>query len=63
VAARVVLHVGLMKSGTSFLQRVLRHNQDLLREQGVLFPSPWKRQVQAVKDLAAEGTSRPRSRS
>ncbi len=56
MAERVVLHVGLMKSGTSFLQRVLRHNKDLLRDQGVLFPSPWKRQVQAVKDVAADGT-------
>jgi len=55
MAERVVLHVGLMKSGTSFLQQVLRHNQDLLREQGVLFPSPWKRQVQAVKDVSGEG--------
>ena len=53
MADRVVLHVGLMKSGTSFLQQVLRHNKDMLRDQGVLFPSPWKRQVQAVKDVSA----------
>lgn len=51
MAERVVLHVGLMKSGTSFLQQVLRQNNDLLREQGVLFPSPWRRQVRAVKDI------------
>lgn len=56
MAERVVLHVGLMKSGTSFLQQVLRHNKDLLRDQGVLFPTPWKRQVQAVKDVIDEGT-------
>jgi len=56
MAERVVLHVGLMKSGTSFLQQVLRHNRDLLRDQGVLFPSPWKRQVQAVKDVTGGGT-------
>lgn len=55
MAERVVLHVGLMKSGTSFLQQVLRHNKDLLRGQGVLFPSPWKRQVHAVKDVIAVG--------
>lgn len=48
-----MLHVGLMKSGTSFLQQVLRHNKDLLADQGVLFPSPWRRQVQAVKDVIA----------
>lgn len=56
MAERVVLHVGLMKSGTSFLQQVLRHNQELLREQGVLFPTPWKRQVAAVKDVTGDGT-------
>lgn len=56
MAERVVLHVGLMKSGTSFIQQVLRHNKDLLREQGVLFPSPWKRQVQAVKDVINQAT-------
>ena len=55
VAERVVLHVGLMKSGTSFLQQALRHNRERLHEQGVLFPSPWKRQVQAVKDISARG--------
>lgn len=52
---RVVLHVGLMKSGTSFLQQALRHNRARLHEQGVLFPSPWKRQVQAVKDINTRG--------
>ena len=40
MAERVVLHVGLMKSGTSFLQQVLRHNKDLLREQGRAVPEP-----------------------
>ncbi len=33
---RVVLHVGAPKSGTTYLQRVMRHNQEALREQGVL---------------------------
>lgn len=55
MAERVVLHVGLMKSGTSFLQQALRHNRVRLHEQGVLFPSPWKRQVQAVKDISTRG--------
>ncbi len=55
MAERVVLHVGLMKSGTSFLQQALRHNRARLHEQGVLFPSPWKRQVQAVKDISTRG--------
>ena len=34
MAERVLLHVGLMKSGTSFLQEVLRTNQEALREHG-----------------------------
>ncbi len=55
MAERVVLHVGLMKSGTSFLQQALRHNRETLHTHGVLFPSPWKRQVQAVKDVTARG--------
>jgi hypothetical protein len=55
VAERVVLHVGLMKSGTSFIQEVLRTNQGVLRDQGVLFPSPWRRQVQAVRDVIGHG--------
>jgi hypothetical protein len=58
MAERVVLHVGLMKSGTSFLQQVLRHNRQALQDRGVLFPSPWRRQVQAVKDVTAHGARR-----
>lgn len=56
MAERVVLHVGLMKSGTSFVQQVLRHNRKPLRDHGVLFPSPWRRQVQAVKDVSVHGS-------
>jgi hypothetical protein len=55
MAQRVVLHVGLMKSGTSFIQSVLRTNRKALRERGALFPSPWSRQVQGVKDVVAHG--------
>lgn len=57
---RVVLHVGTMKSGTTFLQGRLGANRETLADQGVLFPAPpWSRQVQAVKDLAGspEATS------
>lgn len=50
---RVVLHVGLMKSGTTFLQGRLGANRETLASQGVLFPAPpWSRQVQAVKELS-----------
>jgi hypothetical protein len=52
MAERVVLHIGSMKSGTSFIQNVLGHNKDLLAEHGVLFPGRrWKAQVAAVRDL------------
>lgn len=34
----VVLHVGLPKTGTTYLQRLLADNRDRLREAGVLYP-------------------------
>jgi hypothetical protein len=37
--ARVVVHVGVPKSGTSFLQATLRENADRLAEQGVWHPA------------------------
>jgi hypothetical protein len=37
--ARVFLHVGVPKSGTSFLQATLRANADRLAEQGVWYPT------------------------
>jgi hypothetical protein len=52
VAQRVVLHVGVMKSGTSYLQRLLVANLALLAERGFLFPGGrWGVQVQAVSDV------------
>lgn len=48
----VFFHVGLMKSGTTFLQGRLNANRRLLAEQGVLFPGPsWARHTHAVSDL------------
>lgn len=38
MATQVYFHVGAPKTGTTFLQGVLRHNRDALRKQGVLFP-------------------------
>jgi hypothetical protein len=35
---RVVLHVGLPKTGTTYLQAVLAHHREALREVGVLYP-------------------------
>jgi hypothetical protein len=37
-ARRVVLHVGLPKTGTTYLQAVLAHHRAALREAGVLYP-------------------------
>jgi hypothetical protein len=38
VAQRVVLHVGLPKTGTTYLQAVLTQHRDALRAVGVLYP-------------------------
>ena len=37
---RIVLHCGLHKTGSTYIQRNLRRNQDLLLKQGVLFLGP-----------------------
>ena len=37
---KVVLHVGLPKSGTTFLQRSLADNAEALGDRGVLYPDP-----------------------
>ncbi len=47
----VVLHLGAMKTGTSFLQRVMTANRDRLAAQGVLWPGErWGVQVGGVKE-------------
>ncbi|MDQ3616394.1 MAG: hypothetical protein M3393_07210 [Actinomycetota bacterium] len=49
----VFLHVGLPKSGTTYMQAVFTANKERLRERaGVLFPgTDWDDQVQAVRDV------------
>jgi hypothetical protein len=60
MADRVVLHVGLMKSGTTFVQGRLEANRDALAARGVLFPGPtWARQTRAVQDLIGSPHGRP----
>jgi hypothetical protein len=60
MARRVVLHVGLMKSGTSYLQRRLHANQDLLASRRVLFPGEkWRDQVVAVSDVLGRKQAGP----
>lgn len=52
MADRVVLHVGAMKSGTSYIQAQLFANKALLGEQGVLVPGQhWGHQVTGVLDV------------
>jgi hypothetical protein len=46
----VFLHIGAMKTGTSFLQALLRSNDAALAADGVWFPKPWRAQVTAVCD-------------
>jgi hypothetical protein len=56
VAQRLVLHIGSMKSGTSFIQNVLGHNKEHLGDAGILFPGQrWRSQVNAVKELIGRG--------
>ncbi len=56
VAKRVVLHIGAMKSGTSFIQNVLDTNRDRLKGHDLLFACErWRGQVLAVKELSERG--------
>ena len=47
---RVSLHIGAMKTGTTFVQKMLGTNRQLLAENGILYPMPWSDQVEAVRD-------------
>ena len=60
MADQVVLHAGLMKSGTSHLQELLFANQVHLAERGVLVPGEtWADQAKAVRHaLSVAGGSR-----
>lgn len=52
MAERVVLHVGCLKSGTSFVQHTLAQNRAVLAAQGCCFPGrSWQQQVLAVIDV------------
>lgn len=53
VSQRVFLHVGLPKSGTTYIQAVLGKNKGLLKQQArLLYPGrTWNDQVDAVRDV------------
>ena len=55
MAHTVVLHIGAMKSGTSYVQHNLGQNGDVLRKQGYLFPGAgWRQQVLGVLDVLGQ---------
>lgn len=63
MAQRVVLHVGLMKSGTSYVQQRLQHSKRSLRRHGFQFPgASWRVQVMAVTEVLGRRRRPPRSR-
>ncbi|QFG20395.1 hypothetical protein [Actinomadura sp. WMMB 499] len=45
MASKLILHIGLQKSGTTFLQHMLQHNAEALADAGVRYPVPadWDR--------------------
>lgn len=48
----VHLHIGAMKTGTTFLQGLLSQHRDQLAEAGLLYPGAgWRDQVRAVQDV------------
>lgn len=48
----IYLHIGIPKSGTTYLQTLLYHNRSTLARNGVLWPGRrWSDQVHAVTDL------------
>lgn len=56
MADRVLLHVGAMKSGTTFLQNVVSANRGPLRDQGVSFVGrKWRDQIKAAQDAIENG--------
>ncbi len=50
----VYLHIGCPKSGTSHIQARLSAGAEVAAHQGVYWPMPWGRQVQAVRDVRSQ---------
>lgn len=56
MSRRIVLHVGAMKSGTSYLQSRLFANKPALASRGILVPGMnWLSQVMAARDVLGDG--------
>ena len=60
---RVYLHVGLPKTGTTFLQASLLQNRDALHEDGVLYPGGGERMFLAAVDVRGTHKAWGRKRS
>jgi len=59
----IYLHIGAMKTGTTFVQQKLIANRDTLERAGVLFPGPrWSQQVRAVQEAVRLDRKDPRIR-
>ncbi|MDZ5621224.1 hypothetical protein [Nocardioides bizhenqiangii] len=59
MATQVYFHVGAPKTGTTFLQGVMRHNREALREQGVLYPGTTARDHLHASQVVREVTKHP----
>lgn len=60
MASRLILHIGLMKSGTTFVQRRLDANRDQLIQQGICFPGRfWNDQVLGIGEFFGFKRSAP----
>ena len=56
----VFLHIGAMKTGTTFLQNLMHKNKDHLAAAGYLLPGKrWVHQVRAVRDVLGGGLGYP----
>lgn len=53
------MHIGTMKTGTSYLQEVLRRNNGLLEAQGVLYPDAGGSIGSATRDILEGGDEGP----
>ncbi len=60
MATHVYFHVGAPKTGTTFLQGVMRNNRQLLKEQGVLYPGSSARDHLHASQVVREATKHPR---
>ena len=60
----IYLHIGAMKTGTTYLQDLMWHNRAALLDAGVLLPGRrWADQDRAVRDVLGFSTSDPRDRA